>query len=597
MEMTDISLLVWLKWRLKIRWRNEWSKITIKFVLILFLELFKICFNLTIYLAVIFIFILHSDNLKEVVTFLNNEEIENLINGISALTVQEKTNVIWTIFFVQFCIFSIFSGIQASKWELNNGDDYLFQNVFWNNQDKKFILFYEQMVWNIKRLFTSLVPFLIAIILVTRPSFLQGLVTFLIIIVTYIIQTQLIAIIHNYLTIRKTRNERYFNYLIIQSLILKIAILTAGYFFGKAVSPWINTFPILGRVINQKAYEEWLFEGRRILQQGLNYIFDIFLWKYWPHNFMSQIAVASSELISWIYWSAWIITSIFVLFLLARLAERQISTRVIEKPTWLEKMFLVLAKGIVRLNKQIIIARVKVFCRDSYTLQRASGLFGGMLIWGLIGVCSSLIRYTESDKVYYLVTTMVSYIIIFQLSALLFDSFLGHFSLDSDGKKLSLYLSSGQTIWNLFVQKLQLFLIISLPQFVLCELVFIILGGHAGYLMMIFVHIVNYLCFAVVHQIAGFISPHYNFINKEQLDEYTDRTTVNTIVRMCMLSFVIPCLLLPLAFYIADYMDKTSFLIIQFVISPITILAVLIGSLFYVKRKHDRRLYIDDFNL
>lgn len=221
----------------------------------------------------------------------------------------------------------------------------------------------------------------------------------------------------------------------------------------------------------------------------------------------------------------------------------------------------------------------------------------GMLIWGLIGACSSLVRYTESDKVYYLVTTMVSYIIIFQLSALLFDSFLGHFSLDSDGKKLSLYLSSGQTIWNLFIQKLQLFLIISLPQFILCEIVFIILGGHVGYLMMIFVHIVNYLCFAVVHQIASFISPHYNFINKEQLDEYTDRTTVNTIVRMCMLSFVIPCLLLPLAFYIADYMDKTSFLIIQFVISPITILAVLIGSLFYVKRKHNRRLYIDDFNL
>ncbi|WP_338553555.1 hypothetical protein [Paenibacillus sp. KS-LC4] len=582
---------------MKIRWRNEWSKITIKFILILFLELFKNFFNFAIYFAVIFLFILHSDNLSEVVTFLNNEEIKNLINGISALTVQGKMNVIWTIFFVQFCAFSIFSGIQASKWELNNGDDYLFQNVYWNNQDKKFILFYEQMVWNIKRLFTSLIPFLVAILFVTKPLFLQGLVTFVIIIVTYIVQTQLIAIIHNYLTIRKTRNERYFNYIIIQSLLLKAAILAAGYFLGKVVSPWINTFPILGRVINQKAYEQWLFEGRQILQQGLNYIFDIFLWKYWPHNFMSRIAVASSEFISWIYWSAWIATSLFIVFLLARMADRQMSTRAIEKPIWLEKMFLALAKGLVRMNKQIIIARVKVFCRDSYTLQRASGLFGGMLIWGLIGACSSLIRYAESDKVYFLVTTMVSYIVIFQLSALLFDSFLGHFSLDSDGKKISLYVSSGQTIWSVFIQKLQLFLIISMPQFVLCEIVFIILGGRAGYAMMIFVHIVNYLCFAVIHQIAGFMSPHYNFINKEQLDEFTDRTTVNTIVRMCMLSFVIPCLLLPLAFYIADYMDKTSFLIIQFVVSPIAILAVWIGSLLYVRRKHNSRPYIDDFNL
>ncbi|GGA03544.1 hypothetical protein GCM10008018_56960 [Paenibacillus marchantiophytorum] len=163
-----------------------------------------------------------------------------------------------------------------------------------------------------------------------------------------------------------------------------------------------------------------------------------------------------------------------------------------------------------------------------------------------------------------------------------------------------MYLANGATLWHIFTQKLQLFLIASVPMFVLIQIVFICVGNIHGFWFAILILVgqaINYTSFAVINYIPSLVCPHFNFIHIEQLDEFADKGMVKAIVRIIMLGVAIPLLMLPLAFYLSDEISEMQFLWIQMGGIPVVVLTMFFTGMWFIKRQYDRYHSLEELNI
>ncbi|WP_189018348.1 hypothetical protein [Paenibacillus marchantiophytorum] len=590
-------LFQWIKWKFYIRWRNEWGKMTSIYVLIILLDVLKMLSYFLVSLIGFRLLIFSPAQTSEFLSSIGGGIFQGVFELVTNFNLKSKLYYVWVLLFMQLTIFSIFSGIQASKWELSSCEDLHIQNLPWNERQKKLLLYSEQMLWDIKQLITGYLPFAFALVVAAQYGLFQSLCLVVIVTITYLIQNHFVASLHNAITTRKLFSGKYKIILLLQALLCKMAIAVLGYSLGKIFSPWINAFPVIGSRVDALAYEQWLLYGKQLLFQETSYVFLVLLNENWLHTILARVAVNNS---GWELWLIWMGILLLLGILLPSLNTNLLRKQSVSDGKFLEMPYLIISKWFVSASNRLIMTRIIIMCRAQQVQQRPSVLFGGLIIWGVIGLVVFFIGHTQSQKVFYLVITMCMYILIYFLSTLLFDDLSGQFSFESDGRLLPMYLANGATLWHIFTQKLQLFLIASVPMFVLIQIVFICVGNIHGFWFAILILVgqaINYTSFAVINYIPSLVCPHFNFIHIEQLDEFADKGMVKAIVRIIMLGVAIPLLMLPLAFYLSDEISEMQFLWIQMGGIPVVVLTMFFTGMWFIKRQYDRYHSLEELNI
>lgn len=586
----------WIKWKIYIRWKNEWKKLTPTYMFIFLVDILK----MTVFFS-LSLFILDTlfDPPEEASKLLNDYAgglAKELLQQALHLEADTKLVFIWTLLFIQLTIMSIISGVEASKWELSYKDDLILHNLPCSERQKKLLLYSEQIVWQFKQLITGFMPILLALLFLVSSSFSHFFVLLFIILLVYFIQSQFVSNLHNFTTFLKMRKREYAKFIIFQSFVFKLSLAGLGYLFGTTFIPWINDFPLLGKQVDVHAFQNWQLDGQQLFLQQVSAFVQFFLHGYWPHALLARTAVDSAHLIECIFYI--FIVTILTLLLAMCNAKTNKDRQMKDNPVF-EKFFLAIGKYL-EISNSLIATRIKLMCRSQQFLQRPAVLLGGAITWSVVGGCAALLSHTDSVKVFYLVLTLCIYMLTYFLSTLLFDDLSSQFSFDSDGRQLSLFIFAGFTLWHVFTQKIRMFLIASVPMFILTQLVIVsslTLVSWKIIILILIVTIINYVAFAFVNYIPSLTRPHFDFMHVEQLDDYADKGMIKAILRTTLLGFLIPIMLLPLAFYLANYVEEEAFVFLQLICVPIlTIAGVWLGA-WLIKRKNNRLFTIEELNL
>lgn len=85
-------------------------------------------------------------------------------------------------------------------------------------------------------------------------------------------------------------------------------------------------------------------------------------------------------------------------------------------------------------------------------------------------------------------------------------------------------------------------------------------------------HLLFYFLLTIIIFLPSVISPHYNFLNIEQLEDYPDQKAVRNLIRYLTVGIFIPCLMLPIALLMSDFISISQYLHINAI--GITVLLV-----------------------
>lgn len=586
----------WIKWKIYIRWKNEWKRLTPTYIFIFLVDVLKMMVFFSLSLLILDILINPPEEASKLLNDYTGGIVKELLQQAMYLEADTKLVYIWTILFIQLTIMSIISGVEASKWELSHKDDLILHNLACSERQKKLLLYTEQIVWRFKQLIAGFMPVILALLFLVSSSFSHFFILLFIICLTFFVQSQFVSNLHNLATFIRMRKREYTKFIIFQSFVFKLSLAGLGYLFGTTFIPWVNAFPLIDKQVDLEAFENWQLDGQQLFLQQVSGFFQFFLHNYWPHTLIARTAVDSAHLLGFIFYI--FIVTVLTLLLAMYNAKTNKERQMKDNPDF-EKIFLFISKYL-GISDSLITTRIKLMCRSQQLLQRPAVLMGGSITWSIVGACAALLSHTHSVKVFYLVLTLCIYMLTYFLSTLLFDDLSSQFSFDSDGRQLSIFIFAGYTLWHVFTQKFRIFLIASVPTFILTQLVIVsslTLVSWKIIILILIVTIINYVAFAFVNYIPSITRPHFDFMHVEQLDDYTDKGMIKAIVRTTLLGFLIPIMLLPLAFYLANNIDEHSFVFLQLICVPIlTIVAVWLGA-WLIKRKHNRLFTIEELNL
>ncbi|MEK4906120.1 hypothetical protein [Niallia sp. FSL M8-0099] len=593
-------LLNWIKWKLKIRWENQINHILffknkqvnnkwIWIVIWSFINFFTLLGGSY--------FLFKSTILNE--RLIINEQPSSIISTLAMrflFTLREDYHLLWSILFFIIFIHAIVAGIASSKWQLQSIDrDWLIINLKISAQKSNIYIYLETLIWDSRNFLITYVPIMLSIghLLSLKPIkiILISLIAFL----CFLLLGIMSSIFHNrYINLQKKRVNSLFR--IVTSILIRSFLLVTALELSKSLMPWIKDFPLTSNNIEIEEYYEWMQLGITSLGQLFGPLEYVISFHILPNSILANYAIGDLEFHDLLIFCLLILIagglSVFLAFDNSKPSNKNYSLSFYEK-------WIISLSGMIK-TKPYITFLIKSDLRTDYFFNRFPIIFGPFSFWIQVGIYTSFIQIFEpADKMYHLILSFYFYFFVYFYVSTMFSNLNGMYSLDSIGNRIILHLISKNNVWSIFLYKIRLFLITTLPLFIVCDIVFIIINRIPSKIAIIIVinHMLFYLLLSTVLFLPSVICPHYNFLNLEQLEDYPDQKTIRNSIKYLTVGVFIPCLMLPAALLMSDYISISQYLIVN-VFGTIALFFILLGSIIaLIKSKLINYKSLDDFSL
>ncbi|WP_339158041.1 hypothetical protein MKX50_24715 [Paenibacillus sp. FSL W8-0186] len=506
----------------------------------------------------------------------------------------DHLHLIWAIVSFLMIAVSTLSGIKSAKWELNTQDDFLLQNVWFSEQIKHLLLRLEHILWDAKQWISFLLPVLAAIVWTTRIPPLHAIWILALSFLVFTILTQGIAALYSGILKTRDRSRAALVGTMAGAIIARTVIVALCTIAGRIAAPWVNTFPLIQRELDVQALETWQREGSKLFMEEVQHVLRFLLESWWPHVALADLFMlqASGWLILWAIVFGGAITG-------TRLNAFSRRNRQIAFNKILETLYGKLHSIVPAKDAGLLSARIKVLCRSSYTLRNLQALFGGIGFWILIGIFSGMLSRVNVDKIEYAVLSFMSFMIMYFLSFELYSSLSGKISLEASGERIILDLMAERTLWNELQQQWSIHKLLAWPIFAFGQLVVILLSGKFSILLLLLlpVQAIYVWCFTLICHIPSVIHPRFDYLNPEQIQDYPEKEVIRGITHYIVLGVILPVALLPLILYMADYIEFSWFISLQYIVIPGLMFGVAAIGLRLMKAKLHRWIDINDLHL
>ncbi|WP_191559524.1 hypothetical protein [Metabacillus idriensis] len=590
----------WIKWKLLIRWKNQWNYL--KFFRnipsgnkLWTLALAMSAFNfIAIFFGTYFLF---------KVSVFNKDFLESQFNGIifnliGKLLVYMSNNydVLWSMIFLIILLFSIVAGISSSKWQLQSIDkDWLITNLKISPARTRIYLYLESTAWYSKDFLFSYVPVILALGVLTEIHWLRMSIIVLFTFFLFIFMSLITSIFHNrYLSLQ--RHKQNFIFRMVFSLLLRSAAVYVAFWSGKFLSPWINDFPVTSNDMDLTVYQSWINEGSDALISLLTPLNSLLQHPFLPHNVLTMILFDNITVSALIYITLAIAFLSMVAFFLSRYDSNDYE-KVYYPFKKLEHMMSVLTRP---LGKHYTAILFNHQLRTTYFFHRFPAVLGSIPFWLQLGVFSGLLNgISPENNIYYLVLSFYLFFFVFFYVDSVYTNLMGIFSLDSEGKKILIHFLAGKTLWEVFKYKIRFFIVLTYPLLLLGD-VFFLVFNQVDWLvsgLTIILHSVVYLLYSAVLFLPSVVSPHFNYLNIEQLDEFPDKKTLQDTLKFSALGIIIPSSMLPTALLITDLISFSTYILFQWIVMAAIISASLLGIVLWIKKRLTKISNIDQLSL
>ncbi|WP_159884546.1 hypothetical protein [Paenibacillus puerhi] len=314
-----------------------------------------------------------SDQLLQLIEGLGSDNfvVSVFLKTLVVLHHYDTALVLWNFIYVLMLASSVYSGIKASKWELNGKSELSMINLVLLPGEKKILVFCEQAIWELRNGIIGFLPMAAALSYLAGNSLLHTLLTLAIMFLTYAIQSIAVSSIHNKL-VRLREKSSYLFHIIIQSVLLRLALIAVLYVVGSAAGPWMNAFPLVSRHADLDQYLGWSEFGESMVVGYFEQIMNLLLLKVWPH---SWLAAFSAKLEAFMLILIYLAVLVFIIKLGSRDAHP--SGGAVRAPHRLEAFFQKLGRAAARKNQRNLMkTRISVFFRSRYVLFRFNHLSG-----------------------------------------------------------------------------------------------------------------------------------------------------------------------------------------------------------------------------
>ncbi|TDB53758.1 hypothetical protein [Bacillus sp. CBEL-1] len=591
----------WLKWKLFIRWKNQWNYIKIFRDLSVGRSLWVLFFIQNI-IHSCFIFFGTYFLLKYVVLNeqLTNGEVKQslVLNLILKMlsSIQQNGEILWSILFCLIMIFAFISGISSSKWQIQSKDqEWLMITLKIKQRKANIFLYLESIVWDTKDFIFNYIPILVAVGAVTGVNKVYLASLLILTLGSYLLMTLLVSILHNnYIKLQHYKWNFFLR--LLTNLIVRLLIVYTAFFIGKVSSPWIKKFPLTSNNINYAHYNEWINEGVDVIFSILAPLSKIFLHPYMPYNVFSDILFDGLQLHALMKLAMFFVGLIVLLFILSKMNHHRRTPYYPFKR--IEAFNTFLAKVIPGTSYTTILA--KHHYRTNYLRYRFPIVLGSFLFWVIWGVITGLLQsLNPSEEIYFLIMSFYLFFLTYFYVYSIFSELNGMFSVDGEGKQVITYLLNGKSLWDVFKYRFHLFALTSLPLFIVADIVFFFVNQMSLILsiMTLLLHIISFFFFALLMFLPGVLRPHFNYENIEQLDDYPDKKIVADVIRFGTVGLMVPLLMLPTALFLVDSIGTLSYLVIQWGMIGIILLLFVGTALSLVSKLLVKKSSFEQINL
>lgn len=594
-------MINWIKWKLKIRWKSQINHIV-------FFKKIKQVESIWIWVVlwglISFSTLLGGSYLLFKTTILNeNFTVSDHPSGILPTlalqflsTLRENHFLLWSILFFIIFIHAILSGIAASKWQLQAIDrDWLMINLKISEQKSNIYIYLESLTWNSKDFLMAYVPIIIPLGYLLNQKAIKIILIVFITFLLFIVLGMISSIFHNkYMILQRKRMN--FLLRLVTNILIRCFLFVLALNMSNRLVPWVKNFPLTSNEIDIEKYYQWIQLGIPSLAKLFEPIVGVITLSILPNSILATYAIGELDLTDLLIFSV-ILTIIIGFATFLAFAK--------SKPSTGYYPFLFYEKWIVSLssivNKQPYITfLIRNDIRTTYFYHRFPILLGPFSFWIQLGIFTSFIQiFDPTDKMYHFILAFYFFFFVFYYVFTMFLGLNGLFSIDSIGKHIILHLLSKRNAWSIFLYKMRLFLITTLPLFIVCDILFMIINQIPLNISIIvgISHLLFYLLLTIAIFLPSVISPHYTFLNLEQLEDYPDQKAVRNIIKYLTLGVFIPCLMLPIAFLMSDYISISQCLLINAV--GLTVLFLILSGILVTIIKHRLVKYkcLDDFSL
>ncbi|MGO1096371.1 hypothetical protein [Priestia megaterium] len=595
-------LIKWLKWKLIIRWKNQWNYIKIFRDLSVGKNLwFLVCAQSIFNSFLIFFgtfFLLKYTVFNDY--FTNNHTTkQGLITGLifrALSTLQNHYDVLWSIVFFLIILFALISGISSSKWQLQSKDqDWLITTLKIKQSTANIFLYLESIAWDTKDFIFNYIPILLALGIATQVNWLYLIGLIILTLLSYLLLTLLISILHNkYIRLQNYKGNFLFR--TATNIGLRIITVYLSFFIGKTISPWVKNFPLTSNHVDYDNYNQWIDEGVNVIFNIFKPMSTVFLYPYMPYNLFTDILFNGINYISLLKLSMFFAILFIAIFILSKVSDNK--TNIYYPFKKIEYINSVLSRLIPGTSYTEILA--KHHYRTEYLRYRFPAILGSFVFWIMWGTITGLLQtLNRSEDIYFLITSFYLFFLTYFYVYSIFTELNGIFSLDGEGKQVITYLLNGKSLWDVFKYRFHFFILTSLPLLIISDIVFFFVNHMTLMLstLTLFLHIISFLFFSVLMFLPGVIRPHFNYSNIEQLDDYADKKIIADIIRFSTVGFIIPMLMVPTALLLVDTVDLQSYLGIQWGVIGI-VLSILLGILFLIiSNKLSKKSNFEQINL
>ncbi|MCC2363994.1 hypothetical protein [Bacillus cereus] len=567
-------MLKWLKWKIKIRWRNTWNYFSflnlklngqIFFLLSILKDLTTMMVNLGIFYFLFYYFLNNPVNTNSDLNFINLT-----IKLISSLFGSQFSILILIIIIT--VLYAIQIGIVSSKrFNYSKDKEWMVSHLNLTQKETIILLFTEEMIWRLRDLSIIIIPILIAFILntTTNALFILGLIlsiTFL-----YISLIIIVATIHNYY-LKQQSGKQNFYLRLITSVIFKTSLFVLGIIIANILTPWINNFPQLSLEKKTGRLELWVKEGFTTIQEPMKPMF---------YNIISMIQEN--------YYFVPLFS--FVLFVIAIVIVILIYKRDIHYTTHAESTYL---SSVERLYTSMFTNKklktlIKVFFRSKYTHNVFPILFGSMMFWLELGIFSGILRNLKNyeSEISIFIISFCLYFLTFHFINPILDKLVGILSLESDGKLIVTYFLAGKTLWDVMKQKLMLIFILLIPIYVFYQIVFFFVSHIPIHLtiFIIFTNMIISILYVIILQVPSVVSPHFNYLNIEDIDDYPEKMQIKGLIVSGVSVLFNPILMIPSAFFMVNKFTYNQYILYQYIIVNTIIITIIIIILLLIKKR------------
>ncbi|MGR6118552.1 hypothetical protein ACTHHL_19165 [Aeribacillus composti] len=573
----------WIKWKIYIRWKNQWSKFLnrrgysgyIFAIIAFFLDVIEAIFYFFSAYAVLKLVIMNE--------FLHTATtgapfLDFLLQKISQIN--NNVYILWQFYFVYVIVFSVIAGIKASKWNLSSMDkEWLLSHFKLSLSKANSMVIFETICWNIRSFIIHILTLLFSL------SYAIGLNISMVIGLTllsfslYLFVSIAVSFSHTFY-VYKFIIEKPFVNKVAKIVISRMIIFSIGYFFAAKFTGWLIDIPFIKENPTSESFEKWSNKGWEILFDSVTTIkinlsfFDIFT----ADSLYTYIGTILMCMFTMVFYLLFII--LFKENPNRRSAEYfdRLPSPLLKVPFLKKKAFTIL-----------------LFIRSSFFQKRLPYMFGDFVYWFSVGIFSGLLANLDDEyKVQQLVLSFFILYHIYFLAERHYQHFIGGMALESDGTNVLIYLNAGKNLWYVFKQKFFVYIITLIPLIIIGDFIVYILTpiSLTTIIWLLSMQILALNAFGALNYISSAFYPHFEFRNAEELNEFGDKKMVDSILDAMSLFIILPSMTIPMVLFIMGYLTKSQYLFINPIFLAIYLFGMLFISLLLVKRKLNKKQFI-----